>query len=598
MSASILPPEMLGAQRSRWDAAIEIGLAALLAFMPAAFGAVDAWSELIALGLAAILSIAVVLRAMLDRSFALPWTWAYVPLATFVALTALQMTPLPRGLVRALSPASVEIPGELLGDSIASGGAATISLYSPATEHGLRLVLLGTAVFFVTISCFRTVGQIRRLLWIVFVIGCAEAGFGACKIFTATKRLYWALDAGTSRLTSGSFINYSNFSQFMNLSIGAGLALLLMRLVGPGWSGAGRRELSRPFGGARLSDQGGLMAGLILCAIAILASMSRNGAISMVVAGLIVGTALFAHGLLSRRGWVLAALPLGALAVLLAYGFDAVYERLASVGQGQDFAGRWELTRDVLRAWQAFPALGAGLGVHEYVFPMFDTSETSAFAGHADNDYAQLLEETGVTGALCVAVFAATIAALLVRLCRKGRDDLAAAGFGLAFGLVAVAIHSGSDFGQHVPAIFCLSAVTCGLIVQLSRLDRGDTTEAEQPSLHRHSVVVPVIALLAFLGMWAWALCGAYGAHLGEQWWAAASLLDDEIQQAGPSASDGEHADLLAAAKEAASSQPDNVTYGYWLNLWRWRAMSRDVDPATGAAQFGAECSSRRDAFG
>ena len=122
----------------------------------------------------------------------------------------------------------------------------TISLYPPATARGLRLVLVGAAVFFVTASVFRTAPQIKRLLLIVFVIGCAEALLAVMQIFTRTNRMYWVADFNLPRLTSGSFVNYSNFCQFMNLSIGAGFGLLLVRLQGERRHGAGGDAVAAP----------------------------------------------------------------------------------------------------------------------------------------------------------------------------------------------------------------------------------------------------------------------------------------------------------------------------------------------------------------
>lgn len=593
-SAPLLPPELLAAPRNRWDMAIEATLAAMLAFMPLAFGTVDAWSELIALGFAAVLSLAVVLRVAVDRTYHLPWTWAYLPLALFVLLIVFQLAPLDRDWINRLSPAAAATRDELLGADGMSPAAntldlATISMYPPATAHGLRMVLVGAAVFFVTAATFRTTPQIKRLLLIVFVIGCAEAALALLQIFTRADRLYWTFDAGTDRITSGSFVNYSNFSQFMNLSLGAGLALLVLRLHEERLSHGRDDDLARPFGGANLAQHSGLLAGLILCALAVLASLSRNGAISMVVAGAVVGTALLVRGTLSRRGWVLAMLPLGALAFVLVFGFDAVYRRLATLGERDSLASRWDLTLGTLRAWLAFPIWGAGLGTHEYVYPRFDQSTSAYFAGHADNDYAQLLEETGILGAALVLGFLAVIVALLVRLCRRGRTASSAAAFGLAFGLLAAAIHSATDFGQHLPAVFCLSAVTCALAVQLARIDRG----AVQPSLGRRAMAwrrgfaVAAVAALA-LG-WGWALRDAYAAHVGEMWWAAAYDLDNAIQIAGPDARDDDYADLLAATEQACAADPDNVLYAYTLNLYRWRAMSREADPATGQVRLDAE---------
>jgi hypothetical protein len=113
----------------------------------------------------------VLLRAIFDRSFTLPWTWAFVPLTAFVALVALQITPLPASLVSTLSPGATSARGELLGEAD-SASTATLSLYPSATAHGLRLVLVGAAVFFATTSTFRTAAQIKHVLLIMFAVGC------------------------------------------------------------------------------------------------------------------------------------------------------------------------------------------------------------------------------------------------------------------------------------------------------------------------------------------------------------------------------------------------------------------------------------------
>jgi O-antigen ligase/tetratricopeptide (TPR) repeat protein len=587
----VLPPELLAEPRNRWDLATEGLLAVLLAYMPLAFGAVEATSELVVIALAAALSLVVALRVAVDRTFRVPWTWTFVPLAAFVLLVAFQLAPLPRDWTAKLSPAAVATRTELLGpdDPAALAAEVPLSMYPYATAHGLRLVLVGVAVFFAVVATFRTAPQIKRVVLTVFCIGCAEAALALLQIITRADRLYWLIDPGTSRLTSGSFINYSNFSQFVNLSIGAGAALLLVRLHEEGASTRGRHDPSIPFGGASFSQQGGLLAGLILCAVAICTSLSRNGVLSLIAAGALVGTALFARGTLSRRGWVLAMLPLGALGVLLAFGFDVVYERLATLGDSSNqFADRWELTLGALRAWREFPIFGAGLGTHEFVYAMFDESLNTSLAAHADNDYAQLLEETGALGAVCVLIFLAFIITHVVRLCRRGRTPLSTATFGLAFGLLAVAIHSATDFGQHIPAVFCLSAVTCGLIVQLNRLDSeaSSTGAGGGVAWRRAGAVMTLIGLAA---CWTWALRDAYAAHMGEQWWAAAYQIDSSIRQARGEADDQEFADLLAATEQAVAAEPQNVAYAFWLNLFRWQAISRDVDPATGQVLLSAE---------
>src|SRR5258707_7306784 len=103
----ILDPDSLPVAGQRWDWAITSLLAGLMVFMPAAFGAVEAWSELVVVLGAAALSLCLVARLGLDREFRLARTWLYVPLGLFVFLVGLQMVAVPAGILGAIAPCDV-----------------------------------------------------------------------------------------------------------------------------------------------------------------------------------------------------------------------------------------------------------------------------------------------------------------------------------------------------------------------------------------------------------------------------------------------------------------------------------------------------------
>jgi tetratricopeptide (TPR) repeat protein len=323
---------------------------------------------------------------------------------------------------------------------------------------------------------------------------------------------------------------------------------------------------------------------MMLSAIVVFTSMSRNGVVSLVVAAAIVGLMLFRRGSLSWRGWLLGAVPLGVLAGLLIFGFDEVYERLATLQHTQAYEGRWEMLAATLRAWRAFPIFGTGLGTHQIVFPMFDTAVTPVVAAHADNEYAQLLEEMGVAGAAFVGLFLAGIAVLTVRLAFLGRKWSSAVASGVIFALVAVAIHSATDFGQRVPAIFCLSAAMCGLVVATAgiearerRLQRGEISQTRSISLRARRAFAAT-SLASLIILWGWAIRDAYAAYLGERCWALALALENRVRQDSPQATDQDYVDLIAASQCAFSSEPRNVDYGYWLNCYRWESLIRNAN--------------------
>jgi tetratricopeptide (TPR) repeat protein len=441
-------------------------------------------------------------------------------------------------------------------------------------------------VFVTAASTIRNPRQVKNILLAIFVIGCTEAMLAIAQIATATDKIYWQVPIGGRVATSGTFVNYSHFSQFMNLSLGAGIALLLIQLHDERrhtvQAAAWRASLSR----LNWEKHGPILAGIVLCAVAVLTSMSRSGAISLFTATAVIGAALYRRGSLNWRGWLLGAVPLAVLAVLLVVGFDAVYERLATLKDIRAYQGRWEMTAATLRAWSNYPVLGTGLGTHEFVFPMFDTAVTPVLAAHADNDYAQLLEEMGLVGAALVALFLIGVATLAIYLAIRGKTAVASAAYGIAFGLIAVAIHSASDFGQRVPANFCVSAALCGLLVAIARIEkrRSKTQRIEFAAGHyspwwRRGTAA--IALIGVMAVWFWTTRDAYAEFLGERWWSAALAMESRIRRAAQP-NDEEYRGLLAAAEKAFQMVPANVNYGYWLNSYRWESISRTIDPDSG----------------
>jgi O-antigen ligase len=464
----IIDPDKLPTAGRQWEQILGGIFIALLAFMPAAFGAVEAWSELVVVLAAAALSLGLAARFIFDRDFRFTRSWLYIPLAIFATVVAFQLVSIPASFVRAIASSTVQTREDLLGKVFSPDQTTTLSFYPLSTAEHLRLVLIGLSVFAVVSCCFRRTQHIKILLIAIFVIGCAEAVLSLAQIATGSGSIYWYYTVKQGVHTSGTFINYSNFSQFMNLSLGAGLALLLVRV-----EEQRRNEIQSGHWGSLVRNSweknAWVYVGLILCALAVFSSMSRNGAISMLVAAALTGALIFQRGAVSKRGWFLAALPLAVFAALLIFGFDTVYDRLATVRNNESYGLRWEMTEAAFRAWQQYPIWGTGLGTHEFIAPMFETSATPVIAAHADNEYAQLLEETGIFGCAAAAIVLCGVAALIGRLAFRGRKPISVAVYGIMFGLIAVAIHSATDFGQRLPANLVLSATFCGLLVAIAR---------------------------------------------------------------------------------------------------------------------------------
>jgi len=569
----------------RMDRLIEGLLVALLAFMPFAFGAVEAWSEEIVIVLAAAISICFCARMVAARDASVTWTWAYVPVLAFLAVTVVQLVPLPTVLVRLISPNTVAQKMELLADvpgGHALQSAIEISFYRYATKHDLRLVLAVAAVFIVVLNVFRRPDQIMRLLLAIVIVGTGIAFIALAQDIIRSDKIYWCVPNPSGTALSGPFVNHSHYAQFMNLSMGAVLALMLVKAH----QAFGDRRLTPAAVAEYLgSSEGKLMWGLgaviVVGMATIFASLSRGGVISMMIAGAFTALVISSRKSLRGPGWAMALLALGAFICVLYTGFDAVCDRLSTLRElhGAE-GGRWQIVKDVAVAWTRFPVLGTGLGTHEVVYPMFDRSTIGTLASHAENEYAQAAEETGVAGLATLVILGVLVWRGYTRTIRTAHLPIHSAAYGLGFGLMAILVHSLSDFGQHVPANAFLSATFCALLLRLPHVGNGGADRAVSADERSRWPWVAVLAVLSVV--WGWALLDANRARVSEAHWRKALAAERDLMARDWQGSDEEYTYLLGHVQEAAAHQPGQVTYQHWLSVYRWRAISRTIDPNTG----------------
>lgn len=172
--------------------AMEWLLIGLLAFMPFAFGAVEAWSEQIVLSLCAALWAVFTVGYVLSGQSQVRWHWTYAPILVFLLIGVLQWIPLPAAMVQILSPGTVAARQQLLGDVPELQPhlqTMSLSFYRWATGHDLRLVFAIVTVFFVVINGYRHSAQIKRLLAAISIIGGAVVLLGLAQDLLSNGRI-------------------------------------------------------------------------------------------------------------------------------------------------------------------------------------------------------------------------------------------------------------------------------------------------------------------------------------------------------------------------------------------------------------------------
>jgi tetratricopeptide (TPR) repeat protein len=227
---------------------------------------------------------------------------------------------------------------------------------------------------------------------------------------------------------------------------------------------------------------------------------------------------------------------------------------------------------------------------------MYDQSVIFSLSAYAENEYAQLMEEAGTIGVALCLVFVLIIAASYFKSIWKPRRPIHFAAYGLGFGLLAILIQSGSDFGQHDAANACLTATFAALLIVLARHARPLREKQSSRGRPRAWFARPlrIAGALAVVCIFIFPLRGADATRRARVAWAQTAPARETLDAKGwDKGSNAEYASLLLPAAEAARIEPQDVFIGYWLNQFRWVSLQRYRDPKTGALTSDAKWTSQ-----
>jgi O-antigen ligase/tetratricopeptide (TPR) repeat protein len=568
---------------SRFNSAIEWLLVALLVIAPLAFGSVDAWSEEIVLLLASALAATFTLKLILHPHQPFIWSWTYLPLALFLSLIALQVIPLPASLVHLLSPAAYRIQNDH-PFTAPIPRFSTLSLYPAETIREFRLLLAVSAVFIVSVNQLRSSNRIVKLLAAVALVGVTEAVLNLAQFISGTDKVLWVVPM--AHLNSGTFAGHAHFGQLINLACGAMVAIALIRL-----------SENRPSGRKNNSDTATILFDrryqliwlMIVCIIvaftAMCISMTRGGMLAALLAALIsIGIATFRSQQKGKTAYIILGV-VGIGCLLLLTGFDQVFDRVATLGDLQKSIDvRPQIFHDLIPAFKAFPLLGTGLGTHATVYPMFQTILVPAIAYNTDNEYVQILEETGFLGLSIMLSFLGMIVLAYFKILKRRPKPIRTAAIGLGFGITAILIQSFSDFGQQLPSLALITAVFCAILVVLATQNSdGDPLLSASDSRIAFFYRIPALVLILTISCFA-ILLPADRNRRAESAWKTALNFDQVARAANWQASDDIYAGLIDSTSQAVKLKPDDVRYAYWLSVYRWQSVARTVagpvDPA------------------
>ncbi|WP_227819802.1 O-antigen ligase family protein [Marinobacterium aestuarii] len=350
-----------------------------------------------------------------------------------------------------------------------------ISGISLDTGASIQYLMLGCAyalLFLLIVGLFHTRSRLTLLLGVLVVSGTVQAFYGSLMTLSGIEWLLSGPKTSYIGTATGTFVNRNHLAGYLEMTLACGIGLLLALRDGRSFRWRHLLELL-------MGPKARLRLALVIMVIALVMTRSRMGNTAFFASLLIVG-GLFVmlnreHRL--RNGLILASLILIDVLVISQYfGLEKLKDRLINtqlqdqVVNGEVVSRANEIRDDLyIYAWpqlQQNPLTGSGAGSFEASFQRYPGEEIRAHFDHAHNDYLQFAIEYGAIGMLPLVFF--VLGALyhaLKALWRRESWYRSGVGFGAAMGIIALMIHSATDFNLQIPANAATFITLCAIAV-------------------------------------------------------------------------------------------------------------------------------------
>ena len=469
------------------DFIIKWGVVFLIGFGPLVFGSVQRGAYTILEAVAFILLLTWFLKIIWDKKLKFSRLFFLVPLIPFLGLIFLQLIPFPESVISYISPSTHSIrllafPKDtgtlgLVGASENLGlGNWPISLYPHATKVELLKIFSYLAVFFVVVNNVNSRSGVLFFLWTLIFFGFVYSVFAIAQKFTWNGMAYWFIRIRPERSPFGPFINPNHFAGYVEMLIPLAMGL---------WFSGKRKKDSSEYGFPVLStrnifssENGYQFVLFLMCAVmmtALFLSLSRGGMVSVLFSVIAFGIFLRRKNTFGRRiFFTLLFFTFCGILLISWLAYQSVSREIGTLFLGHrvfDQGWRLQVWQKCLVMVQDFPIFGIGLAAFEKVYSTYKPPVPQIIFVFAENDYLQILVETGILGAVLVGLAIIGFLIFVGRRFSALRDPkmIKLAAGGMASG-IAIAAHSFFDFNLHIPSNAFQFTIIMGLLVTIVSL--------------------------------------------------------------------------------------------------------------------------------
>ncbi|MDT0595956.1 O-antigen ligase family protein [Glaciecola petra] len=381
----------------------------------------------------------------------------------FIIFSSLQIIALPKFIVAALSPTSLE--------AFLSVGAPAFYLSVDPSQSTTSFIKLLSffCLLMCTLSLVDTERRIKLVLYTMVASGTVQALYGSLEILLGLESsLIFGLDV--SNVATGSFVYKNHYANFLMLCLAAGVGLLVTSLEKSKMSTP--KDFMRSFATTLLSSKAIVRICIAVMVIGLVMSRSRMGNTAFFMSMAVVGGLALVIIRDKSRGLsvlVISMFIIDLFIVSAYFGLERVKERLAQTSLQQE--SRDEVVADAYPMLADFPLFGSGGGSFYSTFPSYQEASVDVFYDHLHNDYLQFLIEYGILGGFILSTILLFSFYKAVRAMYKRKNSIfKGTAFACLMALIGMCVHMTVDFplqGYANAAYFVVFIALCMIINSL-----------------------------------------------------------------------------------------------------------------------------------
>ncbi len=321
--------------------------------------------------------------------------------------------------------------------------------------------------YFLTIQLLNNGKYLKKTVKLVSYLAIGIAFLAIIQKFSSPDKIYWFRATPEGAGTVGPWVYHNHYAGFMEMMCPLLFALFLFYRPSINHDKPFRARIAEICTMPNSNLHVFLGVGLLVVISSVFVSLSRGGIISLSLS-MFLFVLLLPKKISSFKFATYGFLIVCVALMITWFGWESIIEKFGAAFQetGGITNGRVTIWLDTLKIIPNFFLTGTGFGTFINIYPSYKTAPTDLIFDHAHNDYIELLTDGGILGFLLATWFVLSILIHGWKSMKSRRDHFAILlSIGALTSIIAILLHSATDFNMHNGANGLYFFFTCGLLI-------------------------------------------------------------------------------------------------------------------------------------